>query len=127
MRKMKKIPRLPESELAIMQIIWAAVPPVSRQDIEKTMEGSRHLASTTILTLLTRLAERGFLTVEKKGRVNYYSPRITEREYLAAASRNILDRLYGGSLTNFAMALCDSGLKKEEIEELREMLERGDL
>ena len=45
MRKMKKIPRLPESELAIMQIIWAAVPPVSRQDIDKTMEGSRHLAS----------------------------------------------------------------------------------
>ena len=124
---MKKIRRQPESELAIMKIIWATVPPVSRTDIEKTMDGSRHLASTTILTLLTRLCDKRFLAVEKKGRTNYYSPLITEREYLAAESRNILDKLYGGSLASFAMALCDSGIRKEDIEELKDMLERGDL
>ena len=124
---MKKMKRLPESEFAIMKLVWGTEPPVSRHDIESAMEGSRHLASTTILTLLTRLCDKGFLAVEKRGRVNYYSPLITEREYLASASRTILDKLYGGSLASFAMARCDSGIKKEEIEELKDMLERGDL
>lgn len=36
----------------------------------------------------------------------------------------ILDRLFNGSLVNFASALCDSGVKKEEVEELKRLLEK---
>lgn len=119
--------RLPDGELSIMQIIWREEPPVARSTIEQALGDKKQLAPSTIITFLTRLCEKGFLSLTRKGRTNYYTPLISEREYLAQESRNILDRLYGGSLTNFATALCDSGVSREDIEQLRDMLERGSL
>ncbi len=52
---------------------------------------------------------------------------MNQREYLASESRSFLDRLFDGSVANFATALCDSGVKKEELEELRRLLEKGEL
>lgn len=124
---MKTIKRLPESELEIMQIIWKEEPPVSRMTVERELRKDHPLAPTTILTLLTRLCEKGFLLLKKEGRSNLYEPLITEREYLASESRSFLDRLFDGSVANFATALCDSGVKKEELEELRRLLEKGGL
>lgn len=119
--------RLPDGELSIMQIIWKEQPPVARSTIEQALGDEKQLAPSTIITFLTRLCEKGFLSLTRKGRTNYYTPLITEREYLAQESRNILDRLYGGSLASFATALCDSGVSREDIEKLRDMLERGSL
>ena len=78
---MKKIKRLPESELEIMQIIWKEEAPVSRMTIEHALQERHPLAPTTILTLLTRLCEKGFLSLKKEGRPNLYEPLVTEREY----------------------------------------------
>ena len=122
---MEEIKRLPESELEIMQIIWKKSAPVSRVDIEQALQETHPLAPTTILTLLTRLCEKGFLSLKKEGRSNLYEPLITEKEYLAAESRSFLDRVFHGSVASFATALCDSGVTKEELEELRRLLEEG--
>lgn len=124
---MKEIKRLPESELEIMQIIWKEETPVSRMTVENALQEVHPLAPTTILTLLTRLCEKGFLALRKEGRSNLYEPLITEREYLASESRSFLDRLFGGSVAGFATALCDSGVKREEVEELKRLLEKGEL
>lgn len=124
---MEEIKRLPESELEIMQIIWKKSAPVSRMDIEQALQETHPLAPTTILTLLTRLCEKGFLSLKKEGRSNLYEPLITEKEYLAAESRSFLDRVFHGSVASFATALCDSGVTKEELEELRRFLEEGGL
>ena len=123
----KEMKRLPESELEIMQIVWKKPAPVSRMTIEVDLEKSHSLASTTILTLLTRLCEKGYLSLEKDGRTNLYSPLVSERDYLASESRSFLDRLFDGSVANFATALCDSGITKEELEELRQLLEKGEI
>ena len=124
---MKEIKRLPESELEVMQVIWSVTTPAPRAVIEKELNKNKPLASTTILTFLTRLCDKGFLSVECQGRTNYYTPLIQEREYLASESRNILNKLYGGSIANFAMSLCDTGVSKSDIEELKDMLEKGNL
>lgn len=124
---MKHMVRLPESELEIMQIIWKEKGPVSRRMIENMLQKDRQLAPTTILTLLTRLCTKGFLSQKKEGRVNVYTPLVSEREYLASESRSFLNRMFNGSIAGFATALCDSGIKKEELEELRKLLEKGEL
>lgn len=124
---MEEIKRLPESELEIMQIIWKKSAPVSRVDIEQALQETHPLAPTTILTLLTRLCEKGFLSLKKEGRSNLYEPLIAEKEYLATESRSFLDRVFHGSVASFATALCDSGVTKEELEELRRLLEEGGL
>lgn len=123
----KDIRRLPDSELELMQIIWSLEPPLSRQGIEEKLPPDRPLAPTTVLTFLDRLREKGFLRAEKRGKTNYYTPLVSRREYLARESRGVLDRLFGGSVSAFATALVDGGVSREEIEQLRALLEEGKL
>ena len=119
--------RLPDAELEVMQAVWACTPPVRRAEIEEILKNSHPMAQTTLLTLLTRLSERGFLKIEKVGRSATYVPLVTKEEFLAEQSRRFLDKLCGGSLSTFAAALCSSGLTKEEIAELRALMDEGKL
>ncbi len=121
------IKRLPDAELEVMQAIWDCEPPVARTDIEKILFTDHPMAMTTLLTLLTRLSERGFISIAKNGRRSYYTPCISRQDYLASQSRSFFDKLCGGNMSTFATALCDSGISKEDLDELRELLERGSL
>ena len=119
--------RLPDSELEVMQAVWACSPPASRADIKAQLAASYPIAQTTLLTLLTRLTDKGFLKAELDGQRKLFSPLISQQEYLAAQSNRFVKKLCGGNLSTFAAALCDSGLTKEELAALREMLERETL
>ena len=124
---MKETNILPDGELEIMQIVWQNEPPVSRGTIEAALRTRRTLAPSTILTFLSRLCDRGFLSVARSGRTNLYTPLVSQKDYLAGESRRLLDRLYGGSLSAFAVSLSDSGVTKAELEELRRLLEEDAL
>lgn len=121
------IRRLPDAELEVMQAVWACKAPAARADIEQILYKTHPMAMTTLLTLLTRLGEKGFLSIEKNGRRSYYTPCITREDYLASQSKTFVDKLCSGSISAFATALCNSGLTREELAELRDMLERGTL
>lgn len=120
------IRRLPDAELEVMQALWASDTPTSRAQLEEHLTQTHPMATTTLLTLLSRLNEKGFVRVDKEGRKSLYAPLVTREDYLAAQSRSFIQKLCGGSLSTFASALCDSGLSKEELEELRELLKEGD-
>lgn len=121
------IRRLPDAELEVMQAVWACKSPVTRVDVEKILFQTHPMAMTTLLTLLTRLSDKGFLTIEKEGRKSRYTPCISREMYLASQSKTFVDKLCGGSISAFATALCSSGLTKEELAQLRDMLEEGTL
>ena len=120
-----KIRRLPDAELEVMQALWDCEQfPALRTDIEEILFRTHEMAMTTLLTQLTRLSEKGFVRIEKQGRRSAYTPLVSREEYLAAQSSRFLHKLCGGSLPTFAAALCDSGLSKEELKELRDLLDR---
>jgi len=62
----KKIKRLPEAELEIMMCLWDASESVQRSYFSRQFDW----ADSTILTLLSRLVNRGFVTCTKKGNKN---------------------------------------------------------
>jgi BlaI family penicillinase repressor len=119
--------RLPDAELEVMQAIWSCTPPVSRLDIEDLLYKTHPMAMTTLLTLLTRLSEKGFISIEKIGRRSYYTPCVSKDDYLANQSKNFFEKLCGSNISTFASALCSSGLSREEISQLRDFLERDAL
>ena len=119
-----QIKRLPDTELEVMQAIWACKSPVARVDIEMLLKDTHPMAMTTLLTILTRLAEKEFIRIEKVSRSARYYPLVSQQEYLAQQSKNFLQRLCGGSVSTFAAALCDSGISKEDLAELRELLDK---
>ena len=118
---MKKIP---DAELELMMIIWDAEKPVTRVEIEEKLSEDRGVLPNTILTLLTRLEKRGFLRKVRDGKINYYSALVDKEPYLKEASQGILNRMFKGSLKNFAAALYDGEeLSEEDAAELMEFLE----
>ena len=60
-----KIIRLPDSELDIMLVLWHHTPPMSRLEIETVINEKKALAPTTILSLLSRLEKKQFVSVTK--------------------------------------------------------------
>ena len=121
------IRRLPDGELEVMQALWDCTPPVFRSDLEEILQKRRPMAITTLLTMLTRLGEKGFLTIEKRGRRSIYTPAVSREDYQAAQSRSFFEKVCGGSLPAFAAALSGGGLTKEELRQLRALLERDAL
>jgi len=119
--------RLPDAELEVMQVLWRCEAPVARSTVEAEMAKLRPMAQTTLLTLLTRLAEKGFVQIEKQGRSSVYTPLVSQADYQARQSKRFVDQLFGGSMSAFASALTASGLSKEDLDELRKMLEEGKL
>ena len=123
----ERIRTLPDAELAVMQAVWDCEAPAKRAQLAAILDKTHPMAPTTLLTVLSRLADKGFLRIEKTGRSAEYWPLVAREAYLARQGRKFYDTLCGGSLPAFAAALCASGLTAEELEELRELLREGTL
>lgn len=121
------INRLPDGELEVMQALWDCPIPASRAEIEAVLLPIHEIAPTTLLTVLSRLADKGFLSIQKDGRRKLYTPLISKSDYLASQSGNFIRKLCKGSMPTFAAALCDSGISKEDLEELSELLKKEEL
>ncbi len=124
MNKSKNIKRLPDSELEIMMIIWEAKEPISSAYLMQKLKGEKNWATTTVLNFLARLVERGFLHVEKQGRINIYSPLVVEKEYIEAESRSFLERLHKSSLKSFVAALyTGKTISSKDADELKDYID----
>ena len=126
----RKFPRLPDSELDVMMALWNGHPDMTRQEVEEDINRKKHLALTTVLTMLSRLEKKQFVSVKKNGRTNLYNPLISREEYRQQESRSVLEKLYGNSLKNFVAALYRSeGIRREDLEEmeafLKELKQKG--
>ena len=115
--------RLPDTELEVMKALWASGPDTPRAALEAAL-APRRWASNTINTYLSRLADKGFVAVERAGRGNRYTALVSREDYLAYDSQAVLSRLYGSSPRNFVAALARGGLKREDVAQLRELLDQ---
>lgn len=117
--------RLPDAELEVMQALWSLdAYPAHTGDIAARLD--RDWKAPTLLKLLSRLEDRGFVRGEKAGRANLYTPLVAREDYLKAESRSFLQRLHGGSLPSLVAALYpDAKLTQEDIAALERILEKG--
>lgn len=119
---MKTGKRLPDAELEVMQAIWSLEPPVTAAAVQQQV--SREWKATSVLTFLSRLCDKGFLSCEKEGRQNYYTPLVSRETYLQRESTSFVRRLCGGSVKNLVASLSDAGaLTEQDIDDLRAFLD----
>lgn len=121
---MGTIKRLGDAELEIMLAVWGAGEAVTSTYIHEKLKGSRDWALPAVITALNRLIDKGFLASEKRGRVNYYRPLLSEGDYKAAEGRSVLDRLYGSSFKGMVASLVDGkAIGQAELDDLRRYLD----
>lgn len=122
---MKEIKKLPDAELEIMMLIWDADETITSDYIMKRIK--KAWVKTTVLNLLTRLCDRGFLECKKDGKHNTYTALIDKQEYLKVESKNFFKKLHHNSLTSLVATLYSANdISKEDLEELKKFIEEAE-
>ena len=111
--------RIPPSELCLMKVIWSSSEPLSSRQIIDILEEEKGWKRTTILTLLSRLAERGFLSTEKIKRYTYYTPLVDKDDYVKLETKEFFDKIHENSLKSLVTALHENhDLSDKDLENL---------
>lgn len=121
------IQQISDSELELMRIVWArggtALYAHIMEDLEKA---GRTWQKNTVITLLSRLVEKGLLRTSKLGRRNQYTALVTEADYPAAQAQTLLNKLYEGSAKGLVSTLIERELlSAADYEELRSFWRDG--
>lgn len=114
-----------DSELTLMQILWSAGGSAKYAAIMEELEKSGNTwQKNTVITLLSRLADKGMLKTSKAGRRNEYIALVTEADYQSAQARTLVSKLYSGSAKGLVATLIQGEmLSEEEYRELKRFWE----
>lgn len=103
---------LGELERAVMEVLWDRGTPAAVRDVARALS-ERELAYTTVMTVLDRLAKKGFVRRQRDGRAWRYEPENSREGYVAQLMLDALS-LTGdrdAALTRFARSV--SGTEAE--------------
>lgn len=116
-------------EKVLMQIIWnAGEQYLTAREIDMallSLDGKeRNLSS--LMTVLAKLADKGYLDPVKKFRKStYYVPIITEMEFKSHITKQFIDGLHNGDFASLVSALVDNEYyTQNDIEQLKLILEQ---
>lgn len=126
MRRGRKLRRLTDLELEIMQVVWGAHPtPLTVREVVERLRGSRRSAYTTIQTVMGILARKGALACEPgPGRAHHYRARWSRGETTTSMTADFVARLFGGSVRPLLAELLEhESLSRPELEELKRRIE----
>ena len=117
-----------DRELDLMEVLWERGP-ATVADVRASLADD--LAHNTVLTLLRRMEQKGYVRREDDGRGHRYFPLIERGQARGGALRRLLDRAFGGSPELLLTQLLDEKkLNEPQIRRLREILNakhpRGD-
>ncbi len=117
--------RLPEAEFAVMKAVWAADEPVTSARIMEEVGRERGWKPQTLLTLLSRLTERGFIEARPgKGREKLFACLVSREEYLARETSAFMDEVHGRSVGSLLAALNREKLSEQDMNELQAWFDR---
>jgi predicted transcriptional regulator len=109
-------------ELQILRYV-ADCQPVSVREVADHVAATSGKARTTVLTVMERLREKGYLVRRKKGGVYRYSPKRSQTDVLRSLVADFVREALGGSVSPFVAYLAeDADLKDEQLRELSRLV-----
>lgn len=111
--------KLPDAEFDVMKVVWANEPPITTGIVMEQLGKAREWKAQTIVTLMLRLVERGYLRTEKKGRERMYYPLIGREAYLEFETSHFMEQYHDSSFLSLVNTLHDAeALSDGDIDEL---------
>ncbi len=89
--KVSPVNRLGDLERAIMDVLWGTRDSLTVREVSAQLT-ERDLAHTTVMTVLDRLAKKGFARRERDGRAWRYRPAATREAYVTELMLTALDQ-----------------------------------
>lgn len=111
-------------QLQIMQVLWDKRQATARE-ITDAINASEPIAHSTVQTMLRVLEEKHAVEHKADGRTFVFYPMVPETDFKQSATQNLVERVFGGSVSSLVAHLLDcQGVTKQEIDEIRKMINR---
>ena len=111
---------LHDRELDLMEVLWERGS-ATTAEVRGALEDD--LAYNTVLTILRRMEDKGYLRHEEEGRAHRYFPLVGREQVRRSTLTRMLDRVFGGSpelLLNHLVA--ERKLSATQIHRLKQLL-----
>lgn len=103
--------QISDYELELMKIIWANGGTALYADIVASLSTKgMNWTKNTIITLLSRLIDKGLLRTNKIGHRNKYTAIVSENEYQSSQTETFLYKVYEGNAKGLVSALIQKDL-----------------
>lgn len=121
----KQSETLTEAELRIMNVLWLKGFGTVQLILDSLLEKPA-LAYNSVLTTIRVLERKGYVKHSKDGRAHVYAPLVGRKEATRSEIRHLVGRFFKDSHEQLILNILeDQGIETEELDHLREMLERS--
>ncbi|HZS09856.1 MAG TPA: BlaI/MecI/CopY family transcriptional regulator [Blastocatellia bacterium] len=124
MARKKSAEHLTRLEMEIMNVLWETGP-ATVQAVQQRL--GRELAYTTVQTMLNVLHRKKKVRRTLRDRAYYYRPAVSRDKVAGHATRDLIDRLFGGSAESLVMSLIEARhLTPEKLAKLHRLIEESE-
>jgi predicted transcriptional regulator len=114
-----------DAELEVLKVLWTAGPATVRDVSASLRRRRRRLAYNTVLTLLSRLKEKGYVAADRRDTAHLFRAKVTREDLLGSTLSALADRVCDGTASPLVHALVQGQqFSQEELEQLRQMLDK---
>jgi len=114
---------LTNAEEQIMRLLWKLDKAFIRDLLNEFPEPKP--ASTTVLTLLKRMIDKGFVSYKQYGNSREYYPLIKKADYFSDHINGLIKDFFNNSTAQFASFFAnETKMSPEELKELRDIVDK---
>lgn len=115
--------QLSRAEEQLMQFLWKRKKAFMKELLEDFPKPKP--ATTTIATLLKRMTDKGFIDYKTFGKSREYFPLVKKSDYFSKHVNGLIKNFFNDSAGQFASFFTkETNLSKEELEELKEIIDK---
>jgi predicted transcriptional regulator len=111
-----------ESELEILQVLWAKEN-ASVRTVHEELLKNKEAGYTTTLKLMQIMFEKGLVTRDDSSKTHIYQPAISREKTQTQFVNKMIDTLFSGSSASLVMqALGNHAASNEELEKIEQLI-----
>jgi predicted transcriptional regulator len=115
------------AELEVLKVLWDEGPSTVRQVLQHLRDAGRNVAYTTVLTFLTRLEQKGFVSSDKSGLAHVFRAAVSRERISRSRLRNLVREMYDGAAGSLVLHLVKTErLSADELAELQKLIDELD-
>ncbi len=116
-------PQPTEGELAILRVLWSRQAPCTVRDVHGELSRTKDTAYTTVLKMLTIMADKGLVRRDESERSHTYVPMHAEGDVQSSLLQDLMQRAFSGSALKLVQrALDDETASTEDLDAISKLI-----
>jgi len=111
------------AELEVLQVLWKLGASTVR-DVHNSLKRTHSTGYTTVLKIMQIMHEKELLARDASSRAHIYSSFVSEEDTQGQFVNEIVSKVFAGSTSQLVVRALSEKSSKEEIEEIRAVLNR---